>query len=80
MPRIVRAAHRCGPCRGDKHRVAFAEACNPPITTVRQARREIGEQTAMLLLKLIDGELAVKREIRLAADLVIRKSTAAATR
>ena len=32
----------------------------------------------MLLLKLIDGELAAKREIRLAAELVIRKSTAAA--
>ena len=58
--------------------IEFAEAYNPPITTVRQARREIGEQAAMLLLKLIDGELAVKREIRLAAELVIRKSTAAA--
>jgi LacI family repressor for deo operon, udp, cdd, tsx, nupC, and nupG len=57
--------------------IEFAEAYNPPITTVRQARREIGEQAAMLLLKLIDGELAAKREIRLAADLVIRKSTAA---
>ena len=58
--------------------IEFAEAYNPPITTVRQARREIGEQAAMLLLKLIDGELAAKREIRLAAELVIRKSTAAA--
>ena len=58
--------------------IEFAEAYNPPITTVRQARREIGEQAAMLLLKLIDGELAVKREIRLAAELVVRKSTARA--
>ena len=58
--------------------IEFAEAYNPPITTVRQARREIGEQAAMLLLKLIDGALAEKREIRLAAELVIRKSTAAA--
>ena len=60
--------------------IEFAEAYNPPITTVRQARREIGEQAAMLLLKLIDGELAAKREIRLTAELVIRKSTVAATR
>jgi LacI family repressor for deo operon, udp, cdd, tsx, nupC, and nupG len=56
--------------------IEFAEAYNPPITTVRQARREIGEQAAMLLLKLIDGALAEKREIRLAAELVVRKSTA----
>ena len=26
--------------------IEFAEAYNPPITTVRQARREIGEQAA----------------------------------
>ena len=60
--------------------IEFAEAYNPPITTVRQARREIGEQAAMLLLKLIDGALAEKRDIRLAAGLVIRKSTATAMR
>ncbi len=36
--------------------IEFAAAYNPAITTVRQARREIGEQAAALLLKLIDGE------------------------
>jgi len=56
--------------------IEFAEAYNPPITTVRQARREIGERAAELLLKLIDGDLPPKREIKLAAELVIRKSTA----
>jgi len=56
--------------------IEFAEAYNPPITTVRQARREIGERAAELLLKLIDGDLPPKREIKLAAQLVIRKSTA----
>jgi LacI family repressor for deo operon, udp, cdd, tsx, nupC, and nupG len=55
--------------------IEFAEAYNPPITTVRQARREIGEGAAELLLKLIDGDLPPEREIRLAAELVIRKST-----
>ena len=56
--------------------IEFAEAYNPAITTVRQARREIGEQAAALLLKLIDGASTVEREIRLAAGLVIRNSTA----
>jgi LacI family repressor for deo operon, udp, cdd, tsx, nupC, and nupG len=58
--------------------IEFAEAYNPPITTVRQARREIGERAAELLLRLIDGDLPPEREIRLAAELVIRKSTASA--
>jgi LacI family transcriptional regulator, repressor for deo operon, udp, cdd, tsx, nupC, and nupG len=58
--------------------IEFAEAYNPPLTTVRQARREIGEQAAGLLLKLIAGETPVRREFRLAAGLVIRKSTDAA--
>ena len=56
--------------------IEFAAAYNPAITTVRQARREIGEQAAALLLKLIDGEAPGDRDIRLAAGLVIRKSTA----
>jgi LacI family repressor for deo operon, udp, cdd, tsx, nupC, and nupG len=56
--------------------IEFAEAYNPAITTVRQARREIGEQAAALLLKLIDGASPVDREIQLAAGLVIRNSTA----
>jgi LacI family transcriptional regulator, repressor for deo operon, udp, cdd, tsx, nupC, and nupG len=56
--------------------IEFAAAYNPAITTVRQARREIGEQAAALLLKLIDGEAPGERDIRLAAGLVIRKSTA----
>lgn len=56
--------------------IEFAEAYNPAITTVRQARREIGERAADMLLALIDGERPVTREIRLTAELVIRNSTA----
>jgi LacI family repressor for deo operon, udp, cdd, tsx, nupC, and nupG len=59
--------------------IEFAEAYNPPLTTVRQARREIGEQAAGLLLRLIAGELPAQREFRLAANLIIRKSTDAST-
>jgi LacI family repressor for deo operon, udp, cdd, tsx, nupC, and nupG len=58
--------------------IEFAKAYNPPITTVRQARREIGERAADLLLKLIDGERPGQRETRLGAELVVRKSTARA--
>jgi len=58
--------------------IEFAEAYNPPITTVRQARRQIGERAAELLLQLIDGDLPAEREIKLAAELVIRKSTVSA--
>ena len=59
--------------------IEFAEAYNPPLTTVRQARRAIGEQAAGLLLRLIAGETPAQQEFRLAAELVIRKSTDAAT-
>ena len=58
--------------------IEFAEAYNPPLTTVRQARREIGEQAAGLLLKLIAASSPGSARFRLAAGLVIRKSTAAA--
>jgi LacI family transcriptional regulator, repressor for deo operon, udp, cdd, tsx, nupC, and nupG len=56
--------------------IEFAEAYNPPLTTVRQARRDIGERAADLLLRLIEGERPKQREITLGAELVVRKSTA----
>ena len=56
--------------------IEFAEAYNPAITTVRQARWEIGERAASVLLRLVDGEPLVEREIRLPAELVVRESTA----
>jgi LacI family repressor for deo operon, udp, cdd, tsx, nupC, and nupG len=56
--------------------IEFAEAYNPPLTTVRQARRDIGERAADLLLLLIEGARPKQREITLAAELVVRKSTA----
>ena len=56
--------------------IEFAEAYNPPLTTVRQARRDIGKRAADLLLRLIEGERPKQREITLGAELVVRKSTA----
>ena len=56
--------------------IEFAEAYNPAITTVRQARREIGEQAATVLLALVEGERPTAAEVRLAAELVVRESTA----
>ncbi|SDR33658.1 transcriptional regulator, LacI family [Rhizobiales bacterium GAS113] len=56
--------------------IEFAEAYNPAITTVRQARRQIGERAANVLLELVEGRTAVEWEVRLPAELVVRESTA----
>ena len=57
--------------------IEFAEAYNPPLTTVRQARREIGEQAARPAVEA--DRRRARREARDSgspAELVIRKSTA----
>jgi DNA-binding LacI/PurR family transcriptional regulator len=53
----------------------FAPYTLPPLTTVRQPRREMGRMALESLLKLMAGEEPA--EIRVPAELIVRESTAA---
>ena len=50
---------------------------SPSLTTVAQPRTAIGKQAMTALLKLLDGERPVEREILLVPDLTIRMSVTA---
>ncbi len=54
--------------------IEFAAVVEPPLTTVRQPRRELGQAGATVLLDLLAGRTTQPR-VRLATDLVIRAST-----
>ncbi len=55
--------------------IEFAEAYNPSLTTIRQARREIGARAAQMLIDLIEGRDLAAREIHIDAELIVREST-----
>jgi LacI family transcriptional regulator len=57
----------------------FAAAMEPPLTTMRQKPHEIGQLAAKLIMDRIDGIVADDDEptiIKVAADLIVRNSTA----
>jgi LacI family transcriptional regulator len=51
--------------------------CAPPLTTVEQPIRKMGERSIELLLALIRGEQPEATHITLETNLVIRQSTRA---
>jgi LacI family transcriptional regulator len=51
--------------------------CAPPLTTVEQPIRKMGERSIELLLSLIRGERLQATHITLATNLAIRQSTRA---
>lgn len=53
---------------------------NPPLTTVRQPLKKMGEIAARTLLDRIEGRSKHIPEIRITPELVVRKSTGAPTR
>jgi len=57
--------------------IRFASYMDPPLTTISQPMRAIGEGTVRLLLEIIHGNLATPESITLPHTLVIRSSTAA---
>ncbi len=57
----------------------FAKTMNPPLTTMRQKPHEIGRLAAKLIMDRIDGKAAENDSpttIKVAADLIVRNSTA----
>ncbi len=55
--------------------IEFAAVAEPPLTTIRQPRRELGQAAASALIDLLQGRPSSKR-IRLGTELVIRESVA----
>jgi len=51
---------------------------DPPLTTIAQPMREIGEGTVRLLLDILNGKVSVPTSVTLPHRLVVRESTARA--
>jgi LacI family repressor for deo operon, udp, cdd, tsx, nupC, and nupG len=56
--------------------IRFAQCVDPPLTTIAQPMREIGERTARLLLDILDGGRIAPVSVTLPHTLQIRASTA----
>jgi DNA-binding LacI/PurR family transcriptional regulator len=56
--------------------IAYAAFTSPPLTTVRQPGRALGEATARLLEARLAGETGPPRTITLEPELVVRGSSA----
>ena len=57
--------------------IRFAECVDPPLTTIAQPMRAIGEGTVALLLQILDGSQDPPRSVTLPHTLRVRASTAA---
>ncbi|WP_159718693.1 LacI family DNA-binding transcriptional regulator [Geminicoccus flavidas] len=53
----------------------FAEACDPPLTTVRQHRREIGGRAMELMIEILSGRKPQRSSICVDVELVRRGTT-----
>jgi LacI family transcriptional regulator len=51
--------------------------CSPPLTTVSQPIRQMGERSVQLLLRLLRGDQVEATHITLATELVVRQSARA---
>ena len=56
--------------------IRFARFVDPPLTTVAQPMREIGERTVRLLLEIVNGTMVMPVSMTLPHSLVVRESTA----
>jgi LacI family repressor for deo operon, udp, cdd, tsx, nupC, and nupG len=57
--------------------IRFAKYVDPPLTTIRQPMRELGEATVRLLLNILRGNLKDAVSVTLPHALIVRASTAA---
>jgi LacI family repressor for deo operon, udp, cdd, tsx, nupC, and nupG len=58
--------------------ILFAASAYPPLTTIRQPRRALGEQAMALLHRLLDGQRDITTRVVLSTQLIVRSSTAPA--
>ena len=56
--------------------IRFARCVDPPLTTVAQPMRGIGEGTVRLLLHILNGNLRLPESVTLPHTLTVRSSTA----
>jgi LacI family transcriptional regulator, repressor for deo operon, udp, cdd, tsx, nupC, and nupG len=56
--------------------IRFASYLDPPLTTISQPMRSIGEGTVRLLLEILNGNIAAPESVTLPHTLVVRSSTA----
>ena len=56
--------------------IRFARHLNPPLTTIAQPMREIGERAVRLLLEILNGTPTTPISVTLPHTLVVRGSTA----
>jgi LacI family repressor for deo operon, udp, cdd, tsx, nupC, and nupG len=54
----------------------YALSSDPPLTSVRQPRREIGRQAMQMLVDLLAGRQLASRSVEAGVELVVRASTA----
>jgi len=59
--------------------IRFARYVDPPLTTVAQPMRQIGEGTVRLLVEILRGKGAPAESVTLPHMLVVRSSTAPPT-
>ncbi|MES0811492.1 LacI family DNA-binding transcriptional regulator [Roseibium sp. SCPC15] len=55
--------------------IDIAEHFVPPLTTIHQPRRAVGEHAAQLLLSLLEGKQPEASKVQIEPQLVVRKST-----
>jgi len=55
--------------------IRFSQHMDPPLTTIAQPMREIGEGTVRLLLDILSGKTMVPTSVTLPHKLIVRKST-----
>ena len=60
--------------------IRFARYLDPPLTTITQPMREIGEGCVRLLLEILSGNPAAAESVTLQHQLTVRSSTAAPSR
>lgn len=56
--------------------IVFARAVDPPLTTIRQAQREIGAEAMRLMIGILEDETVEPAEVCVPVELVVRGTTA----
>jgi LacI family repressor for deo operon, udp, cdd, tsx, nupC, and nupG len=58
--------------------IRFSRHIDPPLTTIAQPMREIGEGTVRLLLDILSGKVVVPTSVTLPHKLIVRGTTSRA--